>query len=282
MPVNPYFNHNRNTNEQDLLQDLIDESIQMYGHMTYYIRRENANLDYLLGEDPISQYTNAVPVEMYIKSSSSFQGQGDFISKFGLHIEDQCTFSISRRRFEQLFGLERPHESDIIYLELQANPWAFRPLFEIRFVEQREQLFQLGKLYTYELRCELLQYSHERVQTGIADIDTAASGEAYTITLNLGTGTGTYIVGETVFEGNTFLTASATGEVLAYNSTAKTLQLQNITGTFSNTEVVGVTSAAEWTITTTPETADGGDNIIIRNDAENVIVVRGTNPRRQA
>ena len=46
-----------------------------------------------------------------------------------------------------------------------------KSLFEIRKVETQNPFFQLGKLYVYNLQCELFQYSSERIDTGITDID---------------------------------------------------------------------------------------------------------------
>lgn len=168
--INRYFNQTSYTPEQDLMQDLIDESIQIYGHDVYYIVRENVDLDTLLGEDHLERWANAYAIEMYIKSTQSFQGQSEFISKFGLQIDDQCTFSVSTRRFNRVFQnvLTRPRENDIIWIQMAPTK---RYLFEIRFVEDKEQLFQLGKLYTYELRTELLTHSHGRIETDIPEID---------------------------------------------------------------------------------------------------------------
>lgn len=178
MPVNPYFNHTTVETEQGLLQDLIDESIKIYGHDTYYLKRDVVDMDLLIGEDDLQRFTDYYDIEMYIKSSASFQGQSEFISKFGLHIEDQCTFSVSTRRFHNTIpDMARPREGDIIWLQMTPTN---RYLFEIRFVENKEQLFQLGKLYTYELRCEMMNYSHEVVNTGISIVDTVATREIYT------------------------------------------------------------------------------------------------------
>ena len=44
-------------------------------------------------------------------------------------------------------------------------------LFEIKFVEHEAVFYQMGRLQTYDLRCELFTYSNERIDTGISDID---------------------------------------------------------------------------------------------------------------
>lgn len=173
MPVNPYFNQQTFESEQNLVQDLMDEAIQIHGVDTYYLPRENGNVDALLGEDDMSSFANGVSIEMYIKDTTSFKGQSDFMSKFGLQIEDQCTFVVSVRRFNTLLaaaGRTQPRVGDIIWLQMkqrrdQGNPNR-KYLFEIKFVEDKEQLFQLGYLYTYELRCELMTYTHQNIDTG--------------------------------------------------------------------------------------------------------------------
>jgi len=62
-------------------------------------------------------------------------------------------------------GYIRPKEGDLIWFPFT------RDLFEIKFVENIETLFQLGKLYTYELRCDKYEYSSEVLNTDIADVD---------------------------------------------------------------------------------------------------------------
>lgn len=282
--INRYFNQTTNAAEQGLIQDLIDESIQIYGHEVYYIPREAVNMDTFLGEDPLSRFTSAYPIEMYLKSVESFAGQSEFISKFGLHIEDQATFVVSQRRFDQsviIYGdlvITRPRENDLIYVQMTPTN---RYIFEIRFVENKEQLFQLGSLYTYELRCEMMNFTGEKIDTNMPDIDESAARDAYTISLPMSSGTGTYVVDETVYQGSNLASATATGVV--YDWRANTIQVQRVTGTFSgNTTTIGVTSNARWTTAnTTPVTAPTvhdpiADNEFLQGNPLGVVVSRGT------
>lgn len=283
MPVNRYFNHVNFQTEQDLVQDLIDESIQIYGHEAFYLKREDRNIDKLLGEDPRMAFESAYPIELYLKSFDAFQGQSEFISKFGLQIEDQAMFLVSFRRFDVAVNqaganISRPREGDMIYIEMTPTN---RYLFEIRFVENKEQLFQLGKLYTYELRCEMMNFSNEQVKTGDEDIDGAAQARAYTISMTFASGSGAFEIGETVYQGATLDTATATGEVYTWDSPV--LTVQQITGEFANaTPVIGETSGAIWTVNnTTPNTAPTihdpiSDNAFLQADTAGVIVTRGT------
>jgi len=291
MSVNRYFNHTSFASEQGLVQDLIDESIQIYGHDVYYIPRDTVNLDTFLGEDPLTAFTTTYPIEMYLKTLESFQGQSEFISKFGLHIEDQATFIVSQRRFTSavvdavdsaVTVLSRPREADLIYIEMTPTN---RYLFEIKFVEDKERLFQLGKLYTYELRCELMNFTNEKVNTNVDDIDEVAQKEAYTIniTMNAG-GSGTFVVGESVYQGNTSLaTATASAEVYEWTPSTRVLAVQRVVGTFAgSTAVKGNTSGAQWTsVTTAAATAPSihdpiSDNAFLQGNPLSVVKSRGT------
>ena len=120
-------------------------------------------------EDDLSSFNTAYMIDMYIKNVEGFGGQGDFLSKFNLEIRDNITFCVARRTFNDDVGneeaLERPREGDLIYFPLNNK------IFEIKFVEHEAIFYQMGALQMYELQCELFEYSNERFNTGISDID---------------------------------------------------------------------------------------------------------------
>ena len=58
MPTNVFFNHAVNT-EQHLYEDLVVESLRMYGHETFYLPREIVEEDTILGEDVQSKFGDA-------------------------------------------------------------------------------------------------------------------------------------------------------------------------------------------------------------------------------
>ena len=172
MATSVFFNNFTSSMEQNLIENLIIESIKIYGHDVYYIPRELQNLDEIYGEDSISEYNKSFFVDMYIKDVSGFQGEGDFLSKFNLQIRDQITFTIARRTFFDEIGnvddLARPQEGDLIYLPLTA---AQDNLYEIKFVANDDMMFQQGDYYTFRLDCELFKYSMETINTGFSKID---------------------------------------------------------------------------------------------------------------
>jgi hypothetical protein len=170
--TNVYFTHGTR-NEQYLVEDLIIESLRMYGNEVMYIPRTLVSKDNILGEDRLSEFKSAFPIEMYFENVDSFGGQGAFIQKFGLMVEQSATLVVARRRWEQFIGRygvtqlpNRPNEGDLIYFPLSKG------LFEIKFVQHQDPFYQLGKLYVYKLQVELFQYASESIDTGIAAIDT--------------------------------------------------------------------------------------------------------------
>lgn len=170
MAGNFFFNNFRNSMEQTLIEDLIVESIKIYGMEMYYLPRTVVSYDYLLGEDSqASQFNNATMIEMYIKNVEGFQGDGDFLSKFNLEIRDRITFTVARRAFYNEVGtqvqVERPREGDVIYFPLNNK------FFQIKFVEHEAVFYQLGALQTWDIVCELMEYTNEVFNTGIPEID---------------------------------------------------------------------------------------------------------------
>lgn len=195
MARNKFFNqYTPVKQEQKLVEDLIIEAIKIYGVDAYYLPRTHVNLDKLFGEDASMKFDDALEMEMYVKSYEGFQGQEDFLSKFGLQIDEQITFVVAQKRFEQSlkqcfvteYGYNvimedgddllqestydystilRPREGDLVWFPMAGY------MYEVKFTENIENFFQLGKLYTYELRCERYEYSSERIDTGVEEID---------------------------------------------------------------------------------------------------------------
>jgi hypothetical protein len=169
MATNFFFNNFQASQEQLLLEDLIIESVKIYGHDMIYIPRKLNNYDNVYGADDQSSYELAYPIEIYIKNVDGFGGDGDFMSKFGIEIRNQVIFSVAQRRFNEEIGefttQVRPNEGDLIYFPLN------RKCFQIKYVNKFEMFYQLGALQTWEMTCELFEYSGELMNTGIPEID---------------------------------------------------------------------------------------------------------------
>lgn len=177
---NFYFENYQNSMEQTLIEDLIIESIKIHGIEVYYMPRKIEAKDDLLNEDDLSTFNDAYLVEMYIRNIDSFEGEGDFLSKFGLQIRDSMTLTVAIRTFNAEVNRYteevRPNEGDVIYFPLNNK------MFEVQHVEHEAIFYQMGSLQTYDLRVELFEFSGERFQTGIEEIDTR--WQEYNITSN--------------------------------------------------------------------------------------------------
>jgi len=131
-----------------------------------YIPRTSVSRDEILGEDTIAKFENQYIIEMYLETVDGFEGQGDLLAKFGLQIKDTADFVVSKKRFrEVMVGMQRPLEGDLLYFPLS------RSIFEINFVEHENPFYNLGKLHTFKLSCELFTYNNEEFNTGSVDID---------------------------------------------------------------------------------------------------------------
>lgn len=177
MATNFYFQSGATsgtTSEQRLLEDLIIESIKIYGHDVYYLPRTSVDRDEILGEDVLSQFDNAYPLEMFLTNIQGWEGDGELFTKFGISVTDQATFVVSKRRWEDVVGAfgtpalqiaSRPAEGDLIYFPKTNS------MFEIKFVQHLDPFYQLGKFHIYSMQCELYQYSSEIMDTGVTAID---------------------------------------------------------------------------------------------------------------
>jgi hypothetical protein len=181
--TNPYFQHFGSTNEQRLVEDLVVETISMYGMVIYYIPRKRVKIDQILGEDTMSAFEVTYPIEMYFDSAQGWEGDKSLLTKFGLSMPKQANFVVSRRRFNEVIKRVGPHhippeniddqevrplEGDLIYIPMTKDLW------EIRYVDYEAVFYQLGKNYIWRMTVEKFVYSNEPITTGETEIDAIA------------------------------------------------------------------------------------------------------------
>tara|TARA_S200002703_G_scaffold156915_1_gene163555 strand:+ start:5675 stop:6538 length:864 start_codon:yes stop_codon:yes gene_type:complete len=264
MATNVHFTQGT-TNEQHLYEDLVIESLKIYGQDVYYIPREIVNRDRILEDDTVSRFDNAYRIEMYIENTDGFDGEGDLFTKFGVEIRDAATFIVARRRWQNSVArfendpvtrpFYRPREGDLIYLTLSKS------MFEITRVETERPFYQLKDLPVFQLRCELFDYNDEDLDTGIEEIDNLESLHAYHTKLTVGSGL-VFDVGEELHQGN------MRGEVAIYDEPAGILYVAHsgsTTGEFAEwvttSAVVGQTNNTSVTPTLIGEDLqDGAQN----------------------
>ena len=247
MPRNVYFSQAVKS-EQHLYEDLIIESLGIYGQDVYYIPRTIVNRDSVLNEDPASTFDDAFMLEMYIENTEGFDGAGDLYSKFGLDIKDEATFIVSRRRWDDRVGVfhsavenPRPTEGDLIFLPMTNS------FFEISFVEDEQPFYQLQNVPVYTMKCSLFEYNDEDFETGIVGIDDAVSQVGYQLPLDITISGGTHFeVGEIVRQ---TVDSSVTPNVIVFGEVQQRTKSSDILSKIwvSNIGTTGSTDAKSFT-----------------------------------
>jgi hypothetical protein len=289
MPTNLYFNNfpKNVTSEQLLVEDLVIESLKIHGMDVYYLPKSSRdNVDYIFGEDTLKQYLSAYPLEMYLENVTGMEGEGDFISKFGLEIRDEVQLLVSRRRFAATVPQIRPNEGDLIYVPLVQN------FFEITFVEHENDqamFYTLGRgrggnVYVYGLKLKQFVFSNEIIETGITEIDEQIRDEYPRTKITISAGSGKFVNDEFVYLGANL--SVATAQALVHDFVPNTyLEVYRTIGTFAAGTLKGNTSNAQWTISTVDtmtvmNTAfeDIQDNARFEAESDGIIDWTETNP----
>jgi hypothetical protein len=295
MATNFYFNNfptNQITSEQLLVEDLVIEAMQVYGMDVYYLprtTRDPQGQDNLFGEDTLKQYRSAYSMEMYLENVSGMDGEGDFISKFGLEIRDEVTLLVSRRRFAATVPQLRPHEGDLIYIPLVQN------FFELTFVEHENDqamFYTLGRgrggnVYVYALKLKQYVFSEEVIDTGIDEVDGQAFDAYKKTRLPIAnTGSGSFIPNEIIYQGTNLANSTAQAVVYSYTPNSEVLVVR-MQGYFSNNQILtGNSSNASRTLIYADEEYQVGsnmfedisDNAQIQNEADDILDFSTTNP----
>ena len=181
--LNPFFTQGT-VGEQNLVQDLINEQLRMYGVDIFYLPRKYMTENTVLREVVQSKFDMALPLEAYVDNYDQYSGAGNILSKFGIESKDEVRLIISRERFENYITpliedqanvklSTRPKSGDLIWFPLDDR------VYEIKDIEYAKPYYQLQNLYVYELYCELFRLEDEVIATGIEDIDNNLIGEDY-------------------------------------------------------------------------------------------------------
>jgi hypothetical protein len=203
--LNPFFQQGSKS-EQNLVQDLINEQLKIYGVEVYYLPRKYVTSKTIIKEVIESKFENAFPIEAYVDTYDGYNGLGTLMSKFGIQEMDDLTITISKERFETYITpliknitdiklSSRPKEGDLIYFPLGDR------LFEIKYVEHEKPFYQLQKNYVYQLSCELFRYEDELLDTSIDNIDDNVVDSGYIQSLTLVGSASTALASAQIFNG---------------------------------------------------------------------------------
>lgn len=276
MPTSPYFPtyHGGYSGEQNLIQDLVDEQIKLFGSDVKYVPRVMIQDD-VLNDIILSRFEDIYVVEMLLQNVEGFGGIGtELVSKFGLRITDEATFIVSVNRWDEVNAAnpnlpDRPNDGDIIHYPLTGDN------YEIKFVEKEMPFFQIGKVYFYTITAELMERGNTLFKTGDAAVD-QLEREAYTFPITLVNVTGTFSEGEEFTS-----SGGASGTVVSFDSATGKLIVVYPKGAFDEGETVtGPNGSGEIQSFTTIsiQSVQYDDNQVIEFQADDVIDFSERNP----
>jgi len=282
--LNPFFQQGSNS-EQNLVQDLINEQLRMYGVEIHYLPRKYMNEKTILREVVQSVFDDSYPLEAYVDNFDGYADNPTLLSKFGIEQTNEVTLVISRERWETYIQpllknesnvklTTRPKEGDLVYFPLGDR------LFEIKYVEHEKPFYQLKKNYVYTLKCELFRYEDEVIDTGVSEIDDTLIGDNADGTSEDGLST---LLGssQTLTLVGTGVSASA---VIGFNTegSIRLITLSNRGGGYTAIPTIGVSSAPSGKVTgILTATMISGINVCnlnISNNQKSVQQVVITNP----
>ena len=291
MPISKYFLPSKQYNEQRLIEDLFVECIQLFGTEAFYLPRDPTidTTDLVYGEDPTKVYTTNYPIEIYNTDTTDFQGQREVFSKFGIELKLEYTVLISRKSFLQRVAQNnlymRPIEGDLLWI---PHVRGHGLLYEITFVNPESDMFMLGRQFPYywQLKMEPFKYSQEIIQVGLPSVDAIPGMDAYTLSFLLSSANsqGQYITLETVYQGSNLETSTASAFVSYWDNPTLTLNVTNITGTFTtNANVVGSLSNAMYNLVSFDPLQDNlirevFDNLAINTEGNSYMDISEKNP----
>lgn len=266
MSTNHYFNNIKASNEQNLVEDLVIETIKIHGIDVLYLPRTLVNKDGIFGEDPLSRFSKVKPIEMYMENVDKFIGPGDTLGKFGLEIQDSASFVVSKKRFEKETGMIRPLEGDIIYFPLTKG------FFEIKYVEHEAPFYQLGKNYVFKMSAELFQFNEENFNTGEQEIDSIPEESQFKMYLTygaVGSVSTAFTVGDYVYQYTNGATAgglsNSDASGVVYDISDNIITIKNIKGSWKsnasnlNRFVISNSGLAYRTVTGVEDSVDQDD-----------------------
>jgi len=242
--LNPFFQQG-SLSEQNLIQDLINEQLRMYGVEVHYLPRKYVTEKTILKEVIQSAFDDAYPIEAYVENYEGYSDNSVLMSKFGIQQTQEVTLIISKDRWESYIQpliknetniklSTRPKEGDLIYFPLGDR------LYEIKYVEHEKPFYQLQKNYVYQLRCELFRYEDELIDTGVDEIDDILVGNEEDGLTDDGIST---ILGITQTLTLIGVGATATATASIVDGGIQFITVTNRGGGYSSIPTVGISSA---------------------------------------
>lgn len=176
MTVSKFFSgHIARESEQDLHESLVIENIQLFGQDIAYIPLEEFDVDTIIRDPKNIVFKKFHIIEGYFPLNAQEDGVADIMSKFGYRDERRNTVLISKKRFREVTGKNRPMEGDLILVSQSYDNIELKNfqnhLYEINDVDHQEPEWAHGKNYTFKIEMQRWIANNEKFDTGNFLID---------------------------------------------------------------------------------------------------------------
>lgn len=275
MATNLYFSQ-KVKSEQDLYENIVIESLQMYGQDVFYLPRTIVAEDTIFKEDVVSKFEDAYQIEMYLENIDGYGGDGDLFTRFGVELRDQANFVVAKKRWEEVAfnnssSQVRPNEGDLIFIPISNS------IFEITRVEDERPFYQLSNLPVFRLTCELFEYNDEDFDTDIPDIDAVEQGYAYQYILSLADSdypADAFLAGSTISQ-SLANGVTITGEVAEFNDSSDQLKIVHMGADDGKFHLFTTGTIYDADSTTYTVTATSENNLIQKEQQNDVFETAG-------
>lgn len=275
MATNLYFSQ-KVKSEQDLYENIVIESLQMYGQDVFYLPRTIVAEDTIFKEDVVSKFEDAYQIEMYLENIDGYGGDGDLFTRFGVELRDQANFVVAKKRWEEVAfnnssSQVRPNEGDLIFIPMSNS------IFEITRVEDERPFYQLSNLPVFRLTCELFEYNDEDFDTDIPDIDAVEQGYAYQYILSLADSdypADAFLAGSTISQ-SLANGVTITGEVAEFNDSSDQLKIVHMGADDGKFHLFTTGTIYDADSTTYTVTATSENNLIQKEQQNDVFETAG-------
>jgi len=275
MATNLYFSQ-KVKSEQDLYENIVIESLQMYGQDVFYLPRTIVAEDTIFKEDVVSKFEDAYQIEMYLENIDGYGGDGDLFTRFGVELRDQANFVVAKKRWEEVAfnnssSQVRPNEGDLIFIPMSNS------IFEITRVEDERPFYQLSNLPVFRLTCELFEYNDEDFDTDIPAIDTIEQGYAYQYILSLADSdypADAFLAGSTISQ-SLANGVTITGEVAEFNDSSDQLKIVHMGADDGKFHLFTTGTIYDADSTTYTVTATSENNLIQKEQQNDVFETAG-------
>lgn len=149
-------------NEANTFDNIMVESVHLFGHDTVYIECTPDTVEPIFGEFLSRKLSEGIPIRMFLEETQNWNGNGDMYSKFGLQMTQESTFHCPVTTFTKAKGAGidfYPKVGDLIYF-VKGNK-----LFEIMHVENNATpgFYAFGNLNAYVFNCKMYTYDSMEV-----------------------------------------------------------------------------------------------------------------------